>query len=274
MDRIYRIEYHGSKRYTAEHNGRLFLLDGDLFGEFGFGEEIARGEFPRDLPAGSRLLAPIMPSKIVAIGLNYKDHAAEQKKPLPAEPMLFIKPSTAVIGPGDPIRLPGGIGRIDYESEVAVVIGKRAAGVPRERALEHVLGYTCANDVTARDLQNRGYQYSHVKGYDTFAPIGPAIAVGPDPGAIAVQGWQNGQLRQNSSTAQLIFTVADLIAYVSAIMTLLPGDIISTGTPSGIGPLAAGDVFTVRVPGIGELTNPVESREEGAGRNSELRIEN
>ncbi len=159
MDRIYRIEYQGSRRYTADHDGRLFLLDGDLFGEYGFGEEIARGEFPRDLPAGSRLLAPIVPSKIVAIGLNYKDHAAEQQKPLPAEPMLFIKPSTAVIGPGDPIRLPSGVGRIDYESELAVVIGKRATNVPRERALEHVLGYTCANDVTARELQNRGYQY-------------------------------------------------------------------------------------------------------------------
>jgi 2-keto-4-pentenoate hydratase/2-oxohepta-3-ene-1,7-dioic acid hydratase in catechol pathway len=261
MDRIYRIEYHGSKRSTAEHDGRLFLLDGDLFGEYGFGEEIARGEFPNDLPAGSRLLAPITPSKIVAIGLNYKDHAAEQRKPLPAEPMLFIKPSTAVIGPGDPIRLPGGIGRIDYESEIAVVIGRRATRVTSDRALDHVLGYTCANDVTARDLQNRGYQYSHVKGYDTFAPIGPSIAVGLDPTTIGVQGWQNGQMKQNSSTAQLIFSVADLIAYVSAIMTLLPGDIISTGTPSGIGPLAPGDVFTVRVPGIGELTNPVEGRD-------------
>ena len=261
MDRIYRIEYLGSKRYAAEHNGRLFLLDGDLFGAYGFGEEIAHGEFPKDLPAGSRLLAPITPSKIVAIGLNYKDHAAEQKKALPAEPMIFIKPSTAVVGPGDPIRLPGGVGRIDYESEVAVVIGRRASRVPREHALDFVLGYTCANDVTARELQNRGYQYSHVKGYDTFAPIGPAIAVGLDPTTITVQGWQNGQMKQNSSTAQLIFPVADLIAYVSAIMTLLPGDTISTGTPSGIGPRAAGDVFTVRVPGIGELTNPVESRD-------------
>jgi 2-keto-4-pentenoate hydratase/2-oxohepta-3-ene-1,7-dioic acid hydratase in catechol pathway len=259
MDRIYRIEHHGSKRYAAEHNGRLFLLDGDLFGEFGFGEEIASGEFPRDLPAGSRLLAPIQPSKIVAIGLNYKDHAAEQKKPLPAEPMIFIKPSTAVIGPGDAIRLPGGVGRVDYESEVAVVIGRRARRVSREDAMAHVLGYTCVNDVTARDLQNRGYQYSHVKGYDTFAPVGPAIALNLDPGAIGVEGWQNGQLRQRSSTAQLIFSVADLIAFVSNIMTLLPGDLISTGTPSGIGPLAPGDVFTVKVDGVGELVNPVES---------------
>jgi 2-keto-4-pentenoate hydratase/2-oxohepta-3-ene-1,7-dioic acid hydratase in catechol pathway len=259
MDRIYRIELHGSKRYAAEHNGRLFLLEGDLFGQYGFGEEIAQGEFPRDLPPGSRVLAPLTPSKIVAIGLNYKDHAAEQNKPLPAEPMVFLKPSTAVINPGDPIKLPGGIGRIDYESEVGVVIGKRATRVPREKALEHVLGYTCCNDVTARDLQNRGYQYSHVKGYDTFAPLGPSIALGLDPAAIVVQGWQNGAKKQDSTTSQLIFSVEDLIAYVSAIMTLLPGDIISTGTPSGIGPLAAGDTFTVKVSGVGELTNPVES---------------
>jgi 2-keto-4-pentenoate hydratase/2-oxohepta-3-ene-1,7-dioic acid hydratase in catechol pathway len=262
MDRIYRLEFRGSKRYAAEHNRRLCLLEGDLFGEFGFGEVIAEGEFPRDLPAGSRLLAPICPSKIVAIGLNYKDHAAEQHKPLPAEPMIFLKPSTAVIGPGDPIKLPAlpaGMARIDYESEVAVVIGKRARLVDREHALEHVLGYTCANDVTARDMQNKGYQYSHVKGFDTFAPIGPSIAIGLDPSRIAVQGWQNGEARQNSSTRQLIFGVADLIAYVSSIMTLLPGDIISTGTPSGIGPLKAGDVFTVKVEGVGELTNPVEA---------------
>jgi 2-keto-4-pentenoate hydratase/2-oxohepta-3-ene-1,7-dioic acid hydratase in catechol pathway len=258
MDRIYRIEYKTSKRFAAEHDGRLFLLEGDLFGEYGFGEEIAEGQFPRDLPPGSRLLAPIVPSKIVAIGLNYKDHAAEQKKPLPAEPMVFIKPSTAVIGPGDAIRLPRGVGRIDYESEVAVVIGRIATRVPRERALAHVLGYTCVNDVTARDLQNRGYQYSHVKGYDTFAPMGPAIATGLDPTTIPIQGWLNGRLAQHSTTAQLIFTVADLIAYVSGIMTLLPGDIISTGTPSGIGPLSPGDTFTVKAEGIGELTNPVE----------------
>ncbi|HEY3383271.1 MAG TPA: fumarylacetoacetate hydrolase family protein [Vicinamibacterales bacterium] len=259
MDRIYRIDYRGSASHVIDRDGRLCLLEGDLFGEFRCGGEIARGEFPRDLPKGARLLAPVLPSKIVAIGLNYKDHAAEQKKPLPAEPMIFIKPSTAVIAAGEPIRLPAGVGRIDYESEVAVVIGKRASRVPRERALEHVLGYTCANDVTARDMQNRGYQYSHVKGFDTFAPLGPCIAIGLDPASLGVQGFQNGQVRQSSSTTQLIFGVDALIAFISAIMTLLPGDVISTGTPSGIGPLTAGDTFTVKVDGVGELTNPVES---------------
>jgi len=254
---IYRIGFRGAPRYAIARDGRLSLLEGDLFGDYAPGEEIARGEFPRDLPAGARLLAPVAPSKIVAIGLNYKDHAAEQNKPLPREPMVFLKPSTAVIGPGEAIRLPSGIGRIDFESELGVVIGRRATKVPRERALDHVLGYTCANDVTARDLQRQGIQYSHCKGYDSFAPIGPCIAMGVDAGDLAIEGWQNDQCRQTSSTSQLIFDVADLIAYTSAIMTLLPGDILSTGTPSGIAPLAPGDVFTVKLEGIGELRNPV-----------------
>jgi len=257
MQHIYRIDYRGAARYAIARDGRLFLLEGDLFGEHAAGEEVARGEFPRDLPAGARLLAPVEPSKIVAIGLNYKDHAAEQNKPLPREPMVFLKPSTAVIAPGDAIRLPSGIGRIDFESELAVVIGRRATKVPKERALDYVLGYTCANDVTARDLQRQGIQYSHCKGYDTFAPLGPCIAVGIDAGNLAIEGWQNDQRRQCSSTTQLIFDVAALVAYTSGIMTLLPGDILSTGTPSGIAPLAPGDVFTVKLQGIGELKNPV-----------------
>jgi 2-keto-4-pentenoate hydratase/2-oxohepta-3-ene-1,7-dioic acid hydratase in catechol pathway len=255
--RIYRIDFRGAAQYAIARDGGLYLLEGDLFGEYAAGEEVARGEFPRDLPAGARLLAPVEPSKIVAIGLNYKDHAAEQNKPLPSEPMVFLKPSTAVIAPGDAIRLPSGIGRIDFESELGVVIGRRATKVPKARALDYVLGYTCANDVTARDLQRQGIQYSHCKGYDTFAPLGPCIAVGIDAGNLAIEGWQNDQRRQCSSTSQLIFDVADLIAYTSGIMTLLPGDILSTGTPSGIAPLAAGDVFTVKVQGIGELINPV-----------------
>jgi 2-keto-4-pentenoate hydratase/2-oxohepta-3-ene-1,7-dioic acid hydratase in catechol pathway len=265
MDRIYRIEYRGAVRHAADRNGRLCLVDGDVFGTYRLGETIAEGDFPRDLPGGARLLAPVEPSKIVAIGLNYRDHADEQKKPTPTEPVIFIKPSTAVIGPGEPIRLPQGVGRIDYETEVGVVIGKRAMRVPRERALEHVLGYVCVNDVTARDLQRKGYQYSHCKGYDTFAPVGPCIATELDPAAIALEGWLNDECRQSSTTAQLIFPMEELIAYITRIMTLLPGDIISTGTPSGIGVLSAGDVFTVKAEGIGELSNPVERGHE-AGR--------
>lgn len=261
MDRIYRIEYRGVIRHAADRAGRLCPIDGDVFGEYRLGDPIAEGYFPRDLPEGARLLAPVQPSKIVAIGLNYRDHAAEQSKPAPTEPVIFIKPSTAVIGPGDPIRLPSGVGRIDYETEVGAVIGKRATRVPRERALEHVLGYTCVNDVTARDLQRRGFQDPHCKGYDTFAPVGPCIALGLDPANITIEGLLNDERRQASTTAQLIFPVEDLIAYITNIMTLEPGDIISTGTPSGIGVLSPGDTFTVRVEGVGDLTNPVEARD-------------
>ena len=255
--KIYRVSLEGREQYLIARDGRFHVLEGDLFGEFGAGDSVARGETAGDLPAGARLLAPVQPSKIVAIGLNYRDHAAEQGKPLPPEPMVFLKPASALIAPGEAIRLPPGVGRVDYESEMAVVVGRRATRVPRDRALEHVLGYTCANDVTARDLQNRGVQYSHCKGYDTFAPLGPCIATGLDPSRLRVQGWLNGELRQDSSTRQLIFPVDQLIEYISAIMTLLPGDIVSTGTPSGIGRLADGDVFTIRVEGIGDLTNPV-----------------
>jgi 2-keto-4-pentenoate hydratase/2-oxohepta-3-ene-1,7-dioic acid hydratase in catechol pathway len=173
--------------------------------------------------------------------------------------MIFLKPSTAVIAAGDPILLPPGVGRVDHEAELGIVIGRRAHHVPKDRAREYVFGLTCVNDVTARDMQNRGVQYSHVKGFDTFAPIGPCISVGLDPADLAVEGWVNGVRRQASRTRELIFTAADLIAYISAIMTLLPGDVISTGTPSGIGPLAPGDVVTIRVEGVGELTNPVKA---------------
>ncbi|HSK09554.1 MAG TPA: fumarylacetoacetate hydrolase family protein [Vicinamibacterales bacterium] len=255
--KIYRVDFRGGERYLIEREGRFTLLEGDVFGDFGSGEEVGAGEGASQLPAGARLLTPVQPSKIMAIGLNYRDHAAEQKKPLPPEPLVFLKAPSALLAPGEAIRLPAGVGRVDFESELAVVIGRRATKVPRAEARRHVLGYTCMNDVTARDLQNRGVQYSHCKGYDTFAPLGPCIAVGLDPGSLRIQGWQNGELRHDSSTNQLIFPVDQLIEYVSAIMTLLPGDIISTGTPSGIGSLRSGDVFTVRVEGIGDLSNPV-----------------
>ena len=205
----------------------------------------------------ARILAPVAPSKIVAIGLNYKDHAAEMNKPLPAEPLMFLKPSTAVIGPGDPIRIPPNVGEVHYEAELGVVIGKRASRVPADKAMEHVLGLTCLIDVTARELQRKEIQYTRAKGFDTFAPIGPCIAVGLDPSALDVEGWLNGERKQASNTRQLIFTVPQIIAFVSNVMTLLPGDVIATGTPSGVGPLKGGDTFTVKIEGIGELTNPV-----------------
>jgi 2-keto-4-pentenoate hydratase/2-oxohepta-3-ene-1,7-dioic acid hydratase in catechol pathway len=249
VDRLYRLEHGGAPRHAIERDGAWRLVTGDVFGRYELGATID--------PSGARLLAPVMPSKIVAIGLNYKDHAAEQHKPLPLEPMIFIKPSTAVIGPGDPIRIPPGVGRVDHEAEVGVVIGRTAYRVPADRAADCVLGLTCVNDVTARELQVKDVQFTRAKGFDTFAPIGPCVALGLDGRAIDVEGWVNADRRQASNTRELIFGIAHLVAFVSFVMTLLPGDIISTGTPSGIGPLKAGDTVKVKVAGVGELVNPV-----------------
>jgi 2-keto-4-pentenoate hydratase/2-oxohepta-3-ene-1,7-dioic acid hydratase in catechol pathway len=249
MTRLYRIEHEGSPRYAAEREGQWRLVEGDIFGQWSMGAEIAS--------EGHRLLAPVSPSKIVCVGLNYKDHAAEQNKPLPAEPLLFIKPSTAVIGPGEPIACPDWAGRIDHEAELGLVIGKRAHRVSLQQANDYVLGLIAVNDVTARDLQNKDGQYTRCKGFDTFAPIGPCIATGLDGRDLAVRGYVNGHLRQDSRTRELIFTIPELVTYIASIMTLLPGDIISTGTPSGIGPITPGDSVTISIEGVGALTNPV-----------------
>jgi 2-keto-4-pentenoate hydratase/2-oxohepta-3-ene-1,7-dioic acid hydratase in catechol pathway len=253
MKRFYRIEHRGEGRHVVETGREWRLVEGDLFAGWEAGAPIS--------PDGLRLLAPVVPSKIVAVGLNYRDHAAEVNKPLPSEPLIFLKPSTAVIGPDAPIVIPEEAGRIDHEAEVGVVIGATATRVLEQDAARHVFGLTCVNDVTARELQKKDVQYTRAKGFDTFAPVGPCIAAGLDyslPGGIAVEGWVNGVLRQSSTTAQLIFPVERLIAFISSVMTLLPGDIISTGTPAGIAPLLAGDRVTIKVAGVGELSNPVE----------------
>jgi 2-keto-4-pentenoate hydratase/2-oxohepta-3-ene-1,7-dioic acid hydratase in catechol pathway len=252
MKKYYRIDYNGTPRDAVEEHGAWRLVDGEVFGAHRAGEEIA--------PTGHRLLPPVSPSKIVCIGLNYRDHAAEQNKPLPTSPLMFIKPSTAVVGPGDAIVVPPDIGRVDHEAEVGVVIGRRARHVKEAEARGFVFGLTCFNDVTARELQNKGAQYTHVKGFDTFAALGPCVAAGLDysrPEGIGVEGWVNGEKRQDSSTEQLVFTIDYLVAYITRVMTLLPGDIIATGTPPGIGPIRPGDRVTIKVPGVGELMNPV-----------------
>jgi 2-keto-4-pentenoate hydratase/2-oxohepta-3-ene-1,7-dioic acid hydratase in catechol pathway len=250
IQRFYRVDLAGKARYAVENAGEWRLVEGDIFDTSETGDRLD--------PAQQRLLAPVDPSKIVCVGLNYKDHAAEQKKPLPAEPLIFIKPSTSVIGPGEVIALPDGAGRVDHEAELGVVIGHRAWLVSEEDAHQYVFGITCVNDVTARALQEKNVGYTRAKGFDTFAPIGPCIAQGLDfTGGLTVEGWVNGVKRQSSSTRELIFPIPRLIAFISSIMTLLPGDIISTGTPAGIGPLQAGDNVTVKVEGVGELTNPV-----------------
>ena len=248
MKKFYRIDYQGTPRHAIEEGGRWHLLAGDLFGTHRAGEEIA--------PDAHRRLAPVLPSKLVCIGLNYKDHAAEQNKPLPASPLMFIKPSTSVIGPEDAVVIPPGIGRVDHEAEVGVVIGRLARHVAEADARGYVLGLTCVNDVTARELQQKGAQYTHAKGFDTFAPIGPCIAVGLDPSALDIEGWVNAERRHKSNTRELIFPVPYLIEHVTRFMTLQPGDVITTGTPSGVGPLAPGDRMTVKVEGVGTLSNP------------------
>jgi 2-keto-4-pentenoate hydratase/2-oxohepta-3-ene-1,7-dioic acid hydratase in catechol pathway len=251
MKKYYRIDYRNEPRHVVEDDGAWRLIEGDLFGAHTAGDEIAG--------TAHTLLAPVVPSKMVCIGLNYKDHAAEQNKPLPTSPLMFIKPSTAVIGPGEAIVVPGGIGRVDHEAEVGVVIGRRATHVAESEAQSYVFGLTCFNDVTARELQQKGAQYTHAKGFDTFAPFGPCVAEVDYRAAagVGVQGWVNGEKRQDSSTRQLVFSIDYLVAYITRVMTLMPGDIIATGTPSGIGPLRPGDQVTIKVAGVGELTNPV-----------------
>ncbi|MCA1960128.1 MAG: fumarylacetoacetate hydrolase family protein [Desulfomonile sp.] len=209
--------------------------------------------------ADVRLLAPVSPTKVVAIGLNYRDHAEEVRLPIPEEPLLFIKPPSSVIGPEEPILMPPQSARVDYEAELAVVIGKQARRVPRDRAAEHILGYTCLNDVTARDLQKRDGQWTRAKGFDTFCPIGPWVETEVDPSDLAIELYLNGERKQASRTSMLIFPVDRLVEFVSSVMTLEPGDIIATGTTSGIGPMKAGDSVEVRIEGIGSLNNPVNT---------------
>lgn len=248
MDRIYRVKQGMGGRYALERGGQLSWLEGDVFGDYRPGVEIEPGKLP--------LLAPVQPSKIMAIGLNYKDHAAEMNKKLPAEPLVFMKPATSVIGPDAPIRIPAWAGRVDHEAEMAIVIGRRASKVSAADAMDYVLGVTCLCDVTARELQVSDVQYTRAKGFDTFAPLGPCIAVGLDPSNLAVEGWVNGQKRQSSNTDQLIFPVPVLVEFVTRFCMLEPGDVITTGTPSGIGPLAPGDRVMVKVEGVGALSNP------------------
>ncbi|SDH25721.1 2-keto-4-pentenoate hydratase/2-oxohepta-3-ene-1,7-dioic acid hydratase (catechol pathway) [Sinosporangium album] len=210
-----------------------------------------------------RLVAPMLPSKIVAIGKNYADHVREMggDEP-PAEPVIFSKPSTSVIGPGEAVAYPEKLSqRVDFEGELAVVIGRLCREVPVERAHEVIFGYTCANDVTARDLQKRDGQWTRAKGFDTFCPLGPWIETVLDPSDLAITTTVNGEIRQSGRTSQLLHDVPTLVAYVSAVMTLIPGDVILTGTPAGVGPLTVGDEVSVGIEGIGTLTNRVVSRD-------------
>lgn len=231
------------------------LVRGDLFGQ-------TEDDGPPVPLSAWTLLPPVLPSKVVGIGSNYRDHAAEMGSPLPPVPKIFLKPGTSVVGPLQPIRLPPGTVRVDHEAELAVVVGRTMSRVPAERALEHVLGFTCVNDVTARDFQRADGTFTRGKGFDSFCPLGPCIATGLDPGALAVRCEVDGELRQDGNTRDLLFGLAELLAFASAVMTLLPGDVLSTGTPAGVGPLRAGQRVVVEVEGIGRLENPVVDRDD------------
>lgn len=209
---------------------------------------------------GYKFLPPVVPSKIVCVGLNYADHAKELGMKLPEEPLIFLKPPSAMVGNMDNIVYPSSSNQIDYEGELGVVIGKKCSNVSKKRAPEFILGYTAFNDVTARDLQKKDGQWTRAKGFDTFAPIGPWFVTKDELGdasSLAVRTLVNGMKRQESNTSNFIFDIPELIEFISGVMTLMPGDVIATGTPPGVGPLKLGDVVSVEIEGIGKLTNPV-----------------
>ena len=206
----------------------------------------------------ARLLAPVIPTKVVAVGRNYTDHAAEMGVAVPNSPVLFLKPPTSVIGPLQPIRIPRQAADVHHEAELAAVIGRGTRNVKIEDVGPHIMGYTAANDVTARDLQRTDGQWTRAKGFDTFCPLGPAIDTDVDPlEGLSIVSRVNGEIRQSGTTADLVFGVSELVSFISSIMTLLPGDVILTGTPSGVGPIVAGDRVEVEIEGVGILMNPV-----------------
>lgn len=205
----------------------------------------------------AQLLAPVFPTKVVAVGRNYADHAAELGNEIPDEPLIFLKPPTAVIGPGSAIVLPAASSEVHHEAELAVIVGKVARKVKAEDTSSYIIGYTAANDVSARDLQRSDGQWARAKGFDTFCPLGPALETELDPQGLSVVCRVNGEVRQEATTDDMIFGVGEILEYVTAVMTLLPGDVVLTGTPAGVGPIVAGDFVEVEVERVGILANPV-----------------
>jgi 2-keto-4-pentenoate hydratase/2-oxohepta-3-ene-1,7-dioic acid hydratase in catechol pathway len=252
--RIARYSFEGEVRYGVVEGTEVLELPGHPFAAAG--QDLTTTGTVHDLDA-VRLLAPMIPSKIVGIGKNYADHAAEMGGTPPERPLMFLKPTTALIGPDDPIVLPPESTEVHFEAELAVVIGRLCRRVPADQAGSVILGYTAANDVTARDLQRSDGQWTRAKGFDTFCPLGPWIDTDLDPADVTVECEVNGVTTQRASTATLIHDVPALIEAVSAVMTLLPGDVILTGTPAGVGPLAVGDEVAVTISGLGTLVNPV-----------------
>ncbi|HYG35922.1 MAG TPA: fumarylacetoacetate hydrolase family protein [Clostridia bacterium] len=237
--------------YAKVVDGELFRLIGDVFGSPSFEKK------PTKLK-GVRTLTPVVPSKVIAVGLNYADHARETNKPLPKEPLFWLKATTSLLPDGGKIEIPFSTHRTDYEAELAIVIGRRVRNVAPAAAARYILGYTTAQDITDRTIQGSESQWARAKSFDTFTPLGPFVETKIDPHELTIQLFQNGQLRQNSHTSQLIFNCFQLVSFISTNMTLLPGDVILTGTPSGIGPIESGDRLEVRIQGLAPLINAVK----------------
>jgi len=247
--KIYRFRYRRRVLQGVLKEEYLFPIIGSVYGDFRIGAS------PVPI-ADVRVLPPVLPTKIIGIGRNYREHAEEMGNPLPKEPLIFLKPPTAVIGHLDAVVEPPASSRVDYEGEVGVVIRRKTRHLSDEdRVDDLILGYTCFNDVTARDLQAKDGQFTRAKGFDTFAAVGPCVATGLDPSGIRLKTFLNGKLVQSGTTANLIFPIPELIRFLSRIMTLNPGDIIATGTPAGVGPAAPGDRVDVQIEGIGVLSN-------------------
>lgn len=247
--RIVRLFHDGDVRYGIADETTVRLISDEPFVTY---------ETEQEIPlAQSELMAPSIATKIVCVGLNYRAHAEEMGHEIPDEPVIFLKPPTAINNPNGDIHVPEQGMRVDYEGELAIVMSRRTRRVDAPAALDHVLGYTCANDVTARDLQAKDGQWTRAKGFDGFCPVGPWVETDVDPSDLAIETLLNGEVVQSSRTSDMIFDVPTIVSFVSHVMTLLPGDIILTGTPSGIGPMHSGDVVEVRIEGIGGLTNRV-----------------
>lgn len=253
--KVARFSAKGKEHYGVVTGERVNVIQGDIFGSFAeTGQSFGLGEV--------KLLPPVQPSKVIAVGLNYHEHIKESTHDgpdvkVPSEPVLFWKPLTSLVGPGDAVVLPGISEHVEYEGEIAVVIGKRCRNVGEADALNYVWGYTCANDVSARDWQKKERNWVFGKGFDTFLPLGPWVETELDASDVAVQTYLNGQLKQDGRTSWMIFSIPKLISYIAQGITLLPGDVIVTGTPSGVGKIKAGDRVEVRVEGIGSLVNDV-----------------
>lgn len=247
---LVRFLIQGRAAFGILNNDEIAELDGEGYSSLRSLRAIHRA-------SDVRLLPPCVPSKVVAVGLNYRDHAKELGMAVPEAPILFLKPPTAVIGPGEPIRYPAMSSQVDFEGELGIVIGDRIRGIEADEARGHILGYTCVNDVTARDLQRQDGQWTRAKAFDTFCPAGPWIETELEPDDLLIETYLNGERKQASRTSQFIFGIDHLVSFISQVMTLNAGDLILTGTPAGIGPMRRGDEIEVRIEGIGSLRNTV-----------------